>query len=108
VSTVAPPNPDTTWQIARGSKAGTCTAMMNTQCPEGAICNPPPPSDYACPTNREAMLSLPNTLTRKAGLQQCTMDVMESSSSTGGCPAGAHCNPPPPHHTIVTLPCPRY
>ncbi len=98
--------PGEDWQIVRQSPAGTCTAYVNMECPRGEMCNPPPPSDYPCPKDARALNSLPNTLTRAAGSQQCVMDVVEVIGG-GSCPPGMHCNPPPPHHISVTLPCPK-
>jgi len=90
------------WQIMRASGAATCMATVNVTCAPDESCNPPPPSDYACPKE----VSLPFTLTRAPGAQECTTQIMQRVSA-GVCPRGAICNPPRPTLATLTLPCPK-
>jgi len=49
--------------------------------------------------------SYPLTLQAVAGTTDCETDVMETFSDH--CPPSVHCNPPPPRHQKMTLPCPK-
>ena len=84
---------------------GKCEAQYAATCPEGATCNPPPPSDYACPKDIP-LNSYPLTVTKPARSQECTAEYTLRSSG-GTCPPGAHCNPPPPRDVKKTVPCPK-
>lgn len=94
-----------TWTIVRDS-SGKCRAMVDMTCPQGVSCNPPPPSAYTCPAEVPTD-SYPLNVTAVAGSSMCETKIYEPSSSTGSCPPGAHCNPPPPQSHTVSVPCPK-
>ncbi len=91
------------WSVSMSG--GKCHATMNLTCPQGATCNPPPPTDYACPKG-VAQDEYPIQLTPIAGTSNCKATYTEYFSS-GGCPPGASCNPPPPEEHTMTVPCPK-
>jgi len=91
---------DSVWTVTQSN--GTCTAMMEAACDH---CNPPPPSSYECPKSIAAA-SYPIEVTQRGNSQVCTAEYTQYSGG-GNCPAGMHCNPPPPHKVTVSVPCPK-
>jgi hypothetical protein len=75
-----------------------CLAELDTTCPPNAKCNPPAPTDYACPP---AVHRYPAALTVHAS-GECSILAFPEM---GHCPRGAICNPPPPQNENV--PCPK-
>lgn len=59
--------------------------MIDTTCPAGAICNPPPPQKYACPMNLKKDATI-KVVQRDA---TCWMDPPPSA-----CPPNAKCTIP--------------
>ena len=57
-ATMNPPRPQPVDQQPQSSsekwtifkQGNDCMASVKTECPKGAMCNPPPPIKYACPT----------------------------------------------------------
>lgn len=82
-----------------------CSAMVDVTCPTGATCNPPPPSAYTCPKDVE-LLSYPLKVSMVAGSDQCQAKFRVYPGD-GNCPPHVHCNPPPPHMSTITVPCPK-
>jgi hypothetical protein len=89
-----PQNPDTQVQATNQTSQWTvfksgdgCQAAVKTECPKGAMCNPPPPIKYACPEN----VTLPVTVVTRDGGATCAIEFPMPS-----CPPNAACNPPRP------------
>ncbi|GEM_PF-1789171 len=83
------------WTVTR--RGGTCESMVKVRCPEGAMCNPPPPAKYACPKQLAADNDRIDVIQRTEK-SECFIDYGEMS-----CPPGASCNPPPPQKVA----CPK-
>ncbi len=67
---------------------GSCTFYFDDPpCPEGAMCNPPPPMQVQCPAPEKPKVK--GTI-RMNDNGTCTLFRRSS------CPEGARCNPPPP------------
>lgn len=68
---------------------GSCTKYFGVNCPQGVVCNPPPPQTLPCSDDMwpEAQV-LANVTKREDGSCWEHADV--------SCPKGATCNPPPP------------
>lgn len=79
------------WTIFK--QGAECMASIKTDCPQGVMCNPPPPTKYACPEST----TLPLVIETNDGGKTCTAEVQATS-----CPKGAMCNPPRPR----AYPCP--
>jgi hypothetical protein len=82
------------WTVTREKTK--CSSMVKVHCPEGAMCNPPPPAKYTCPKfmadgDRIDVIQR----TEKA---ECFVDYGEPS-----CPPGSSCNPPRPQKVA----CPK-
>ena len=68
-TTVAPgASAERSWTIIKDGKA--CKAALRVACPTGAICNPPPPVAYACPSGLS--FDRPVVVTQAAGASECT------------------------------------
>lgn len=86
------------WTVTKTSDK--CHAMAEIHCPTGKpgqpmpTCNPPPASDYACPTS---ITSYPITIVMR-GPNACVIQPSETK-----CPPKMHCNPPP----MRKVPCPE-
>lgn len=81
------------WTVSRQS--GKCSSMVKVHCPEGAMCNPPPPAKYTCPKFMADGDRI--DVVQRAEKAECFVDYGEPS-----CPPGASCNPPRPQK--VTCP----
>ncbi|MFN0246514.1 MAG: hypothetical protein ACKV2T_06375 [Kofleriaceae bacterium] len=82
------------WSVTKAN--GTCKSMVKVSCPEGAICNPPPPAKYECPkfmADNDKIAVIQRT--EKA---ECYVDHGDFT-----CPPAASCNPPRPQQ----LTCPK-
>jgi hypothetical protein len=86
------PAAGTKWTVYR-AKDG-CKAAYVVDCPAGAMCNPPPPSDYECPQN----VSLDKPVTVASDGTGCFVQYEMPK-----CPPGVACNPPRPQPVT----CPR-
>ncbi|MGE0397629.1 MAG: hypothetical protein AB7T06_12990 [Kofleriaceae bacterium] len=100
VAQTAPTNaPDTArgyrqWTVTRsGTK---CQSMVKVHCPDGAMCNPPPPAKYACPKNLDDNGRM--DIIQHAAKGDCYVDYGPID-----CPPNATCNPPPPQKVA----CPK-
>jgi hypothetical protein len=71
------------WTVFKTSSG--CEAAIETSCPKGAMCNPPPPMKYACPDN----VKLPAKIVTFG--DGCAIEPEPTH-----CPPKAACNPPPP------------
>lgn len=76
-------------------EGSTCKAYVNASCPQGATCNPPPPTDYAC--TPQVTPTTPMKIVRHNGAETCQVDTGPMN-----CPPNVMCNPPPPQQ--VTCP----
>ena len=83
-----------TWNI--NFYKGVCHASHETHCPQGAMCNPPPPVEYVCPPGMGEKASH-GRVVQVAGSSECNL-IGEAPA----CPKGARCAPA--HETKV--PCP--
>lgn len=83
------------WTVTR--RDGKCESMVKVHCPEGVMCNPPPPAKYACPKQLAADNDHIDVIQR-AEKGDCFIDFGEMS-----CPPDASCNPPPPQKVA----CPK-
>jgi hypothetical protein len=79
-----------TWTVLKTSSG--CEAMVESNCPQGAMCNPPPPIMYPCPAN----VKLPAKIVEADGA--CTL-----APPPMNCPPHAMCNPPRP----TKVACPK-
>ncbi len=73
---------------------GTCGAMEEIACPEGASCNPPPPAKIACPDHADQI----HYTIRSEQDGTCRL-----VTPTPDCPANVRCNPPAPR----SIDCPH-
>src|SRR5688572_15988339 len=94
--------PTSTVGELREASNGTCEWQEDRpsmHCPEGAMCNPPPPFVMAvpCPKTRE----LPANVTIRTDGERC---FFTEPHGRGGCPPGARCNPPGPRVVFVSCP----
>lgn len=90
-----PPRPQASasWHVFK-TKDG-CEAVVNVQCPTGAMCNPPPPQKYDCPPG--IVMGKPiNVVTDGNG--GCIVEQQPPS-----CPPNVMCNPPRP----TQVACPK-
>ena len=88
------PDPGTTWRVVVDG-VGTCTAMRDMECPEGASCNPPEPPRITCPDGADKI----QYSIRAQDDGTCVLVAPPPE-----CPHGVACNPPPPHK----VDCPKY
>lgn len=104
VTVVNPPTPQTEsatppnqrWTVFK-QPDGVCMATIKVQCKPGTMCNPPPPSKYACPNN--VSLDKPVTVASSADGSACFVEYAAMA-----CPPNVACNPPRP--TPVACPKP--
>jgi hypothetical protein len=89
----APPAAGMTWHVVQ--TADGCEASVDTHCPTGMMCNPPPPQKYACPAG--IVMSRPITIVSEG------QGICHVQPEPVSCPAGAVCNPPRP----AAVTCPR-
>lgn len=82
------------WTVTRSGT--TCSSMVKVHCPEGAMCNPPPPAKYECP--KQLAENGRMDVIQRVEKGDCYVDYGEMS-----CPQGATCNPPPPQKVA----CPK-
>jgi hypothetical protein len=82
------------WTVSR--QGGKCVAYTKISCPPNAICNPPPPTDYACTADLADGGSI--EVVRWAGSATCQIAVAPAN-----CPPEMSCNPPPPQQVA----CPK-
>jgi hypothetical protein len=91
-----PPRPEpagTRWHVFKAEDS--CKAVLDVRCPEGATCNPPPPTKIACPDG----LTMPRGLNIVSqGNGTCIVEPEPVS-----CPPHAMCNPPRPR----SVSCPK-
>jgi hypothetical protein len=86
----SPPAPtagESHWTVMK--QGNRCVAYVKTSCPAGAMCNPPPPTDYAC--TADITPKTPLKIVRWAGQATCVVEPEPMS-----CPPQATCNPPRP------------
>jgi len=92
-----PPKPDTYeahWTVMK--QGDRCVAYVKTSCPPGAMCNPPPPTDYVC--TADITPQSPLKIERRAGQATCIVEPEPMN-----CPPNTMCNPPRPRQVA----CPR-
>jgi hypothetical protein len=87
-----PPRQESAWTVFK-DKDG-CMAAVKVDCPQGATCNPPPPTKYACPEG----VTLDQPITVVTFGDTCAIERRPVQ-----CPPHAVCNPPPPRR----VPCPQ-
>lgn len=90
----APPNAK--WTVYK-QPDGACMASIMVECKPNVMCNPPPPSKYACPAN--VSLDKPITIASSADGSACFVEYAAMA-----CPPNVACNPPRP--TPVSCPKP--
>jgi hypothetical protein len=91
-----PPRPEpagTTWHVFKNGDS--CEAAIHIDCPKGAMCNPPPPKQVACPEGLTMPKGL-NIVSQGDGTCIVEQEPMH-------CPPHAMCNPPRPR----TVACPK-
>ena len=93
-----PPRPTsepagTTWHVFKNGDS--CEAVIKVDCPKGAMCNPPPPTQVDCPPG----LTMPKGLNIVSqGDGTCIVEPEKVN-----CPPHAMCNPPRPR----SVACPK-
>ena len=92
-TTTPPDSAGTVWSVIVRSD-GTCSAMQEVSCPEGAACNPPPPAKITCPAGSDQI----HYMIHAEADGSCRLIAPPPE-----CPANAHCNPPRPQ----TIDCPK-
>ncbi len=89
----APAKTERHWTVMK--IGGKCRAYVQVACPAGAICNPPPPTDYAC--TPEITDAAPMKIVQWANTTGCHVETPAPP-----CPPQTMCNPPRPR--AVTCP----
>jgi hypothetical protein len=86
------------WTVTKAS--GACKSMVKVNCPEGAMCNPPPPAKYECPkfmADNDKIAVIQRT--EKA---ECYVDHGDFTCPEPKAGIAVSCNPPRPQK--VTCP----
>jgi hypothetical protein len=87
------------WSVTRSGT--TCSSMVKVSCPEGAMCNPPPPAKYECPKQLADNGSM--NIIQHADKGDCFVDHGEFKCPEPTAGVAVSCNPPRPQKVA----CPK-